>query len=148
MLLSITAGALIVGCGGGKEQVSAAELVQKGDQICGEERSTFDRIQAQPPPNASVAADQTDELIKSTEDANSKLRDLEPPDELRARYDQYLDARDGAVDEMQHGKDAADDQNSDAYGAAQAAVARSAPQRKKLAASLGFKVCSSSSAAA
>jgi hypothetical protein len=137
------------GCGGGgKEQVTAAQLVQKGDQICREERSSFGRIQAQPPPNASIAADQTNELIQTTEDANSKLGDLEPPEQLRAAYDQYLEARDRVIDEMQRGKDAAENQDSGAYGAAQAAVAQNAPQRRKLARSLGFKVCSSSPAAA
>jgi hypothetical protein len=140
---------LAVGCGGSsKEQVSAAELVQKGDQICRSERGSFGRIQAQPPPNASIAADQTNELIQTTEDANSKLRDLEPPERLQAGYDRYLEARDRVIDEMKRGKDAADNQDSAAYGAAQAAVAQDAPQRQKLARALGFKVCSSSPAAA
>src|SRR4051812_15637179 len=52
------------GCGGGgSERVSAAELVQRADAICAKERSSFARVQAHPPPNASVAADQTRELI-------------------------------------------------------------------------------------
>ena len=84
---------MVTGCGGGgSKQVSAAELVQKADEICREERSSFDRIQAHPPPNASVAAaDQTDELITVTENANSQLRDLKPPEQLRSAYDRYLD---------------------------------------------------------
>jgi hypothetical protein len=49
---------------------------------------------------------------------------------------------------MQRGRHAADSQDSAAYGEAQAAVARDAPQRRKLAQSLGLKVCSSSSATA
>ena len=130
--------------GGGSERVSAAELVQRGDRICAEERSSFARVQAHAPPNASVAADQTDELIRATKRASSQLRDLDPPEELQAPYDHYLDARDRAVEQMNRGKDAAEDQDSDAYGAAQAAVARDAPQRRKLAQALGFKVCSSS----
>jgi hypothetical protein len=137
------------GCGsGGKDRVSAAELVQKADAICGKERSSFARIQADPPPNASVAADQTDELIKVTEGANSELRDLQPPEELESAYERYLEARDRVLDQMRRGKDAAEDRDSAIYGAAQAAVARDAPQRRKLARSVGFKVCSSSSATA
>jgi hypothetical protein len=134
--------------GGGKQQVSAAELVQRADAICRQERSGFDRIQAHPPPNASIAADQTGELIQITENANSDLRDLEPPDELRASYDRYLEARERVVDQMKRGKDAAENQASAAYGAAQAAVAGDAPQRRKLAQELGLKVCSSTAAAA
>jgi hypothetical protein len=136
------------GCGGGSERVSAGELVQKSDGICREERSSFDRIQAHPPPNASVAADQTNELIKAAENANAKLRNLRPPEDLQSAYDRYLDARDRAVDEMSRGKDAAENQDSAGYGAAQAAVARDAQQRRKLAQSLGLKVCSSSAATA
>jgi hypothetical protein len=134
------------GGGGGEDQVSAAELIQRADAICGKERKSFARIQAHPPPNASIAADQTDELIKATEEANSRLRELQPPDELRSPYDRYLGARDRVLDQMRRGEDAAQDRNSAAYGAAQAAVAREASQRQKLARALGFKVCSSSSA--
>jgi len=139
---------LVGGCGGGKEPVSAAELAQKADGICREERSAFDRIQAQPPPNAKTAADQTEELIRATEKANSSLEELEPPEALRTPYELYLKARHQVIDEMRRGEDAADNQDSSAYGAAQAAVARDAPQRRKLAESLGLRVCSSSSATA
>jgi hypothetical protein len=149
VLLSIASAAVGTGCGGGgSEQVSAAELVQKADAICAKERSSFDRIQAHPPPNASIAADQTGELIQATEDANSQLSDLKPPDDLQSAYERYLEARERAVDQMKRGKDAADDQDSADYGAAQAAVARDATQRRKLAQALGFKVCSSSRATA
>jgi hypothetical protein len=136
------------GCGGGSEQVSATELVQKADAACREERSSFDRIQAHPPPSASVAAAQTGELVSATEKANSQLRDLEPSDQLRSAYERYLDARDHVVDEMKRGQDAAENQDAGAYGAAQAAVARDATQRQKLARALGFKVCSASPATA
>jgi hypothetical protein len=136
------------GCGGGKDQVSAAELVQKGDQICRTEQAKFSQIQAHPPANASNAADQTKELIQAAESASSQLGDLEPPDELRGPLESYLSARDRAIEQMKHGQDAADDQDSRAYGSAQAAVVHSAPERKKLARSVGFKVCGSSAGSA
>jgi hypothetical protein len=139
---------LTAGCGGGKEQVSAAELVQKGDQICRTEQAKFSQIQAHPPANASNAADQTKELIQAAESASSQLGNLEPPDELRRPLESYLSARDRAIDQMKHGQDAADDQDSRAYGSAQAAVVHSAPERKKLARSVGFKVCGSSAGSA
>jgi hypothetical protein len=133
------------GCGGGgKQQVSAAELVQKGDQICREEQAKFEQIQAHPLGNASDAAGQTKELIQVSENANAELGDLDPPEKQRAPLDSYLSARSRAIDQMKTGQDAADNQDSAAYAAAQAAVVHSAPQRRKLAASLGFKVCSSS----
>jgi hypothetical protein len=130
------------GCGGGKKQVTAAELDQQADQICRQELAKFNQIQAHPPANASEAADQTKALIGAAESASSAIDDLEPPDALREPLDIYLSARDRAIDQMKKGQDAAENQDSRAYGAAQAAVAKTAPQRKKLADSLGFKVCS------
>ena len=149
VLISVALGMALPGCGGGgSKQVSAAELAQKADAACREERTSFDRIQAHPPPNASVAAAQTGELVSATEKANSQLRDLDPPDQLRSAYERYLDARDHVVSEMKRGQEAAESQDTRTYGAAQAGVARDAPQRKKLAQSLGFKVCSTSPATA
>ncbi len=136
------AGAAISGCGGGKEQVSPAALEQKADQACRAERAKFAQIQATPPANASEAADQTKALIRVAENTSSTIDDLEPPDALRSALDGYLGARGRAIDEMKKGQDAADNQDSRGYGEAQAAVVKSAPQRRKLARSLGFKVCS------
>jgi hypothetical protein len=134
--------ALGKGCGSGKEQVTAAELVQKGDQICRQEQTGFNQIQAHPPGNAKDAADQTEALVKAAESANSKLSELQPPDELKSPLDSYLSARDRAIDQMKKGQDAAENQDSTGYGAAQAAVVQSAPERKRLARAVGFKVCS------
>jgi hypothetical protein len=134
--------ALAGGCGGGGQQVTAAELVQKGDQICRQEQTGFSQIQAHPPANASDAADLTKALVKTAESADSKLSDLQPPDELKVQLDSYLSARDRAVDQLKKGQDAAENQDSATYGAAQAAVVQSAPERRRLARAVGFKVCS------
>ena len=146
-LIGLVAVTAFAGCGGGKQQVSAAELVQKGDAICREEQSRFAEVQAHPPPNAKEAADQTKALASAADDANGKLGDLEPPGPLQARYSAYLDARQRATDQIKNGEDAANNQDSSAYGAAQSAVAQTAPQRRKLARALGFKVCSNAVAA-
>jgi hypothetical protein len=148
--LSAASGMTLAACGGGggSEPVSAAELVQKADAACAKERSSFARIQAHPPPNASVAAEQTEELIKVTQDANTQLRDLEPPEGLRSAYGAYLEARDRVIDQMKRGQDAAQDQDSSGYGAAQATVARDAAKRRKLARAVGLRVCSSGPAGA
>jgi hypothetical protein len=131
------------GCGSSKQQVSAAELVQKADAICRDEQAKFNQIQAHPPANASIASDQTNELIDVTSAASSDLRDLEPPGQLSAPYDAYLQARDDAVDQMKRGQDSAENQDSSGYSAAQTAVARSAARRHKLAAAVGLQVCGS-----
>jgi hypothetical protein len=140
---AIAAVAAAAGCGSSKQQLSAMELAQKADAICRDEQAKFDQIQAHPPANAQVAADQTKELIDVTGAASSDLRDLEPPDQLSEPYDTYLRSRDDAVDEMKRGQDAADNQDSAGYSAAQTAVVKSAARRQKLAASVGLKVCGS-----
>src|SRR5262245_18368888 len=132
------------GCGSSKEQLNAGELAQKADAICRDEQAKFDQIQAHPPANASLAADQTKELIEVTEAASSRLSDLEPPHHLSGPYDAYLRARGGALDQMKKGRDAADNQDSAGYSSAQTAVAKSAGRRHRLAAAVGLKVCGSS----
>jgi hypothetical protein len=141
VLAAIASIAVAGGCGSGKEQVTAAELAQKGDAICREEQSKFDQVQGQPPANAPIAADQTKELIDVSEAASSDLEDLEPPEPMRDDYGAYLDARDRAIDEMKKGQDAAENQDSAGYSAAQTAVAQGGAQRHRLAAAVGLRVC-------
>jgi hypothetical protein len=143
----LVVGALAAGCGGGKEQVSAAELGQKADAACRTEQQKFRQIQATAPANATDAADQTKELIGVAEDTSSAIDDLEPPDALRMPLEIYLNARNRAIDLMRKGQDAAENQDSKTYGEAQAAVAKGATQRRELADSLGFRVCSTNASA-
>jgi hypothetical protein len=131
------------GCGG-KEQVSPSELVQKGDDVCRDLQAGFAEVQAEPPASASDAADQAGRLRDAADDAQSELRDLEPPEDIRADYDHYLDTRDQVSDLLKTGEDAADRQDGDAYGQAQQQAAAAAPERSTLASGLGFKVCSQS----
>src|SRR5829696_4079859 len=138
---AIATTAITGGCGSGKEELSAAELRQKADAICRQEQARFDQIQAHAPANASIAADQTRELIDVSQAASSDLTDLEPPESLADAYDRYLDARDRALDQMKGGQEAAENRDSAGYAAAQTAVAKDAPERRRLAAALGMRVC-------
>jgi hypothetical protein len=114
------AAAVASGCGGGPEDVTAEELVSKGDEICRLGQERFTEIQDDPPANASEAVEQTDLLIQESEDELNALRDLEPPDELREPYDRYLEARGRFLEFLRRGRDAADE----------------------LAQAVGFQVCS------
>jgi hypothetical protein len=137
----------IAGCGGGSEEVSAEELVQKGDEVCGKVQERFAEIQAAPPASATEGAEQAGELLGVADDAQAELHDLEPPEELRDRYDAYLDARESVSDELERGKQAAEDQDGEAYGKAQEAAVGGAPERRNLARELGFELCSQSAGA-
>ena len=144
LAVTITVAAL-AGCGGGPEQVSAEELVERGDPICAEERRQFDEIQAEPLTSAAVGERQAKELLAVTEDAQADLRDLEPPEEIRDTYERYLDARDEVGDLLEEGKEAAGRRDGDAYGKAQEEAAAGAAGRQQLARQLGFTVCSQGS---
>jgi hypothetical protein len=141
-LSAVAIAVVAAGCGGGPQQVSAAELVEQGDEVCRDLQERFAEIQAQPPANAPEGADQAGQLLDAAAEAQSELRDLEPPEDIRPAYDRYLDARDEVSDLLKQGKDAASDQDGDAFGRAQQQAADGAPERKRLAAQLGFKVCS------
>jgi hypothetical protein len=145
--LALAAAVAVTECGGGSEEVSAEELVQKGDDVCGNVQERFAEIQAAPPASATEGAEQAGELLGVADDAQGELRDLEPPEELRDRYDAYLDARESVSDELERGKQAAEDQDGEAYGKAQEEAVGGAPERRKLARKLGFRVCSQSAGA-
>jgi len=147
--LVVFAGAVaaFAGCGGGSEEVSAEELMQKGDDVCRGVQERFAEIQAQPPASASEGAVQAGELLGVADDAQAELRDLEPPEDLRDRYDGYLIARDEVSDALERGKQAAEDQDGAVYGQAQEEAAAGALERKRLARELGFTVCSQSAEA-
>ncbi len=141
IVASIAIAAAAGGCGSGKEPLSATELATRGDRICRDEQAKFDRIQRRPPANASIAADQTKELIDVSEAASADLRELKPPDSIRGPYDAYLEARDRAIDVMKNGRAAAENRDAAGYAGAQTAVAKTAPRRRDLAAAVGFRVC-------
>ena len=137
------AGALLaIGCGDGPEQVSAEELIAKGDEICRLGQERFAEIQGDPPANSSDAVDQTERLIEEFEDELIALRELEPPEELRAPYDRYLEARGRVLEFLRRGRDAADAQDSQGYIEAQAGVVKRAAERQRLAQAVGFQTCS------
>lgn len=138
----IAAAIPVAGCGDGEDEVSAEELVQKGDEICRLVDERFTEIQAEPLTSASVGAEQAGELLGVADEAQADLRDLGAPDELRDDYDRYLEEREKVSDLIERGREAAEDQDGDAFGEAQADVAAGAPERRRLARALGFKVCS------
>jgi hypothetical protein len=134
---------LLAGCGGGGgTPVSGPELITKGDELCRAEQQNFKEIQATPPANASDAADQTGELVASAEKELDALRDLEPPSKLSAKYDAYLDAQQQALDLLEEGQKAAEQQDGNTYGKLQKQIGDGAQKRHELAQAVGFKDCS------
>lgn len=129
------------GCGDG-EEVSAEELVSRGDAICGEGQARFSEIQAEPPANPKEAVEQTEELIAVAEGQLEDLEGLEPPEDLREAYDRYLEEWGQAIELMKRGRDAAERRDAAGYGEAQEEAEAERAERLKLARQLGFGVCS------
>ncbi len=138
----VVLGAIFAGCGEEAEQLTAAQLISRGDELCREGQARFEEIQSQPPANATEAAGQTDELIEVATDELNELRNLRPPDDLRESYDAYLEVRGTALERLRDGRDAADEQDAEGYAEAQAEVTADSGQRQKLATAVGFRVCS------
>ena len=124
------------------EQLSAEDLVTRADEICRGGIERFGEIQSEPPSNAVEAENQTAELADVASDELNELRELRPPDELRDSYDAYLASRTRALDQLERGRDAAHDRDTDAYVAAQAKVTADQANRLKLAKVVGLQDCS------
>ena len=140
----LLAAALPAGCGGGggsSGPLTQEELVAKGNEICRDQIQRFAEIQADPPANAADGVDQTNALIDASRDELSAFEDLQPPEELQARLDRYLDARRIAIRQLEAGHDAAKRQDREAYGAALTRALKQTPERRRLARALGFTRC-------
>jgi hypothetical protein len=143
LLAAAALGAVVIGgCGESGDELSTEELVQRGDEVCRRVADDFSAIQAQPPANASEGADQARELLQVADDAQNELRELEPPEEIGDAYDRYIDARQEVSVSLQRGRSAAENQDGAGYGKAQEEAAAGAPERRRLARQLGFRVCS------
>ena len=143
LLVCSAAASGLAACGDdSSEQLSAEELVSRADEICRVGIERFGEIQSKPPGNAVEAEDQTSELADVASDELNDLRELRPPDELQDSYEAYLESRGRALDQLERGRDAAADRDTEAYVAAQAEVTADQPNRLKLAKAVGLQDCS------
>lgn len=143
LLVGSVAAAGLVACGDdSSEQLSAEELVTRADELCRTGIERFGEIQSKPPGNAVEAEQQTAELFDVASDELNDLRELRPPDELKDPYDAYLASRGRALDQLERGRVAAAERDTDAYVAAQAKVTSDQANRQKLAQAVGLQDCS------
>lgn len=124
------------------QQLSATELVSRADEICRGGIERFEEIQSEPPSNAVEAEAQTEELVDVASEELNDLRELRPPDELQEPYEAYLASRTRALDQLERGRDAAAERDTDAYVVAQTKVTADQPARLKLAQAVGLEDCS------
>jgi len=142
LIVAAIAGGLTACGDDSSEQLSAEELVSRADEICRVGIDRFGQIQAEPPSNAVEAESQTAELSEVASDELNDLSSLRPPDELKEPYDAYLASRGRALDQLERGREAAADRDTDAYIAAQTKVTADQAKRLKLAKAVGLQTCS------
>jgi hypothetical protein len=110
-LATLGAVAFIAGCGGGSDSLSAEEFRSQADAICADTDRQIDGL-TEPTSGAQVLA-----FLRAglpiQEAQLEKLRDLEPPEELKADFDeamglleQQTTAIDAAADRIEGGEDA------------------------------------------
>lgn len=140
----VIAAALVVGylVLRGDGNLSSDEFTAEADRICSESQNEFDDVQRTPPRTADQAEKQADALISISEDALSKLRDLQPPAELDSSYDRYLAEREKVLAYLEDGREAAAANDPKGYAAAKRNAAAQQATRLQLARSLGLRKCS------
>ena len=86
--------ALAASCGG-EDRLSQGELVAKGDAIC----EKYDKkLEALPEPQSvDDLVEYTDKGKGIVEDGVAELKELQPPEDLEAKYDEWLAYGDKAV---------------------------------------------------
>jgi hypothetical protein len=123
-------------------ELSEAEFLASGDEICAEAHADFEDLQDSPPRTASEAAELTDELLAISREELDGIRELDGPASLDPALDRYLNAREAGIDELRAGEDAAKGGDALAYAEAQAELASGQLERRELAAKVGFDECS------
>jgi hypothetical protein len=124
------------------EELSKAEFLAAGDEICREAHQEFEDLQSPNPNTASEAADLTDSLIEISEGELDEISDLSVPASLQRPLRRYLDSREEGIEQLEKGLGAAEDGDAFAYADAQAKVAAEQAHRLKLAKQVGFNECS------
>jgi hypothetical protein len=126
----------------GDEELSRAEFLAQGDEICTQAHEAFTDLQDQTPATAREAVDLTEQLINIAEDERDEIGDLNGPSDLDDKVDAYLSAREDGIELLHRGLDAAEDNDGQAYAASQAKVAAQQIERLQLALAVGFRECS------
>jgi hypothetical protein len=124
------------------EDLSAAEFIAQGDEICAEAHEEFLEVQNSTPRTAQDAEDQLEALIELAEEERDALLDLSPPASLDGPLEDYISKRERGIELLERGLSAARDDNPAAYEVAQAELAATQRARQRSAEEVGFNRCS------
>jgi hypothetical protein len=133
---------LLIDSGPGEEGLTRHELLVRGDRICRQAHRQFAHLQRQRPTTAVDAEQLTSTLIGIAENERDELSSLDGPDQLDAKVDRYLRARERGIELLHQGLEAAQQRDGAAYLDAQAKLARDQLERERIARRIGFTQCS------
>ncbi len=109
-LAALGAVALIAGCGGGSDSLSAEEFRTQADAICADYNSQADQLAEPTQPSEFLAS--LKEIVPLQASQLDKLKELEPPSELSGTFDEALalldrqaGVLDTAVERLEGGED-------------------------------------------
>jgi hypothetical protein len=128
---------------GGGSQLSTAQFVAKGDEICKKAHEQFVDLQQVPPKTSSEAAALQQKLIDISEDEVNQVRALGAPSDLESALDRYLRARERGIKVLKEGLKAAQSNDPVAYEKSKRKSFQGQGERTRLAHAVGFTVCSS-----
>jgi hypothetical protein len=141
VLAVIAAAASAGGCGGG-DSATPEQFRADANKVCRDLERNLDRIQSRLPRTADQAEKQASAIVDISQQALDNLRKIEAPDELSESYDRYLKARERAIGFAEDSRDAAADNDADAYVRGKRRLAAGQPERRKEALQLGLGACS------
>lgn len=98
-LLAVIAAAVVAGCGGDdNEALTYDGFAEAANGVCQTAESTVNEASEGLTGNPKQDAEIYDELIPALEDATNAFADLDPPEELQAAYDDFVEATDAQLE--------------------------------------------------
>jgi hypothetical protein len=141
LILVLVAG----GCGGGSSRLSKSDFRSKADAICRKYEGQIAKATANVGSGASQIADTIDKALPLIRKGQGELRDLNAPEDLAAKYKQWLDQGDDQVSEAENLRDAARSNDAKAFRSALARLQRIEKSQDEIGRDdLGFDDCAKS----
>jgi hypothetical protein len=140
-LASLAAAAVLAACGGGggDQALSADEFRQQADAICTEYEGKIEDVGS--PSSRDELPDFVDKVIPIIEEGNSKLADLNPPDELADDWDRAMELQDQNLEVAHDLQDAIHDDNTAKVQELLAKLNETDAQSNAIARKIGLEDC-------
>lgn len=118
--VAAVAGAVFAGCGGGDDNqgLSYSEFGDKADEICAKSNAEIKPLSEQLTGKAKNDGPVIEEIVAKQEPAVDEFRELDPPEELQANFDRFVELSDEQVAAASAASEAANSGDQAAYEAA------------------------------